>query len=84
MPTATPYSAVNKEFWNEKDVGAVLFAYPETEALVNPNHKDKQPVSPRHEILYTSTTPNIYNNIKGGDRDIKSPTWTFRLRYLLA
>ena len=25
MPTATPYSAVNKDFRNEKDVGAVLF-----------------------------------------------------------
>ena len=48
---------------NEKDVGAVLFAYPETEALVNPNHKDKQPVSPRHEILYTSTTPLLYTTI---------------------
>ena len=29
MPAATPYSAVNKDFWNEKDVGAVLFAYPD-------------------------------------------------------
>ena len=30
MPTATPYSAVNKNYlWNEKDVGAVLFAYPD-------------------------------------------------------
>ena len=25
----------------------------------------------------------IYNNIKGGYRDIKSPTWTLRLHYLL-
>ena len=85
MPTATPYSAVNNRFLgNEKDVGAVLFAYPVTVALVNPNHKDKQPVSPRHEILYTSTTPYyIQQYIKGGCRDIKSPTWTFRLRYLL-
>ena len=58
MPTATPESAVNKNYLgNEKDVGAVLFAYPVTVALVNPNHKDKQPVSPRHEIIYTSTTP---------------------------
>ena len=36
MPTATPYSAVNKDYLgNEKDVGAVLFAYPVTVALVN-------------------------------------------------
>ena len=29
MPTATPYSAVNNRFLGkEKDVGAVLFAYP--------------------------------------------------------
>ena len=85
MPTATPESAVNKNYLgNEKDVGAVLFAYPVTVGSGKPLCKDKQPVSPRHEILYTSTTPNIYNNIKGGDRDIKSPTWTFRLRYLLA
>jgi len=36
MPTATPYSAVNSRFLgNEKDVGAVLFAYPVTVALVN-------------------------------------------------
>jgi hypothetical protein len=31
-----PYSAVNKDFWNEKDVGAVLFAYPLFQALVKP------------------------------------------------
>ena len=37
MPTATPESAVNKNYLgNEKDVGAVLFAYPVTEALVKP------------------------------------------------
>ena len=36
MPTATPESAVNKNYLgNEKDVGAVLFAYPVTVALVN-------------------------------------------------
>ena len=37
MPTATPESAVNKDFLgNEKDVGAVLFAYPLSLALVKP------------------------------------------------
>ena len=37
MPTATPESAVNKNYlWNEKDVGAVLFAYPLFQALVKP------------------------------------------------
>jgi len=36
MPAATPESAVNKNYLgNEKDVGAVLFAYPIFEALVN-------------------------------------------------
>ena len=57
MPTATPYSAVNKDFREWKRRGCCTLAYPETEALVNPNHKDKQPVSPRQEIIYTSTTP---------------------------
>ena len=28
MLTATPESAVNKDFWNEKDVGAVLSLIP--------------------------------------------------------
>ena len=56
MPTATPESAVNKNYLgNEKDVGAVLFAYPVTVGSGKPLCKDKQPVSPRQEILYTST-----------------------------
>ena len=40
---------------NEKDVGAVHLAYPDFVGSGKPLCKDKQPVSPRQEILYTST-----------------------------
>ncbi len=88
MPTATPESAVNKNYLgNEKDVGAVLFAYPVTVALVNLYARiSNQLAHVKRYYIRVLHTQSIYNYFicKGGDRDIKSPTWTFRLRYLLA
>ena len=83
MPTATPYSAVNKNSYGMKKTWVLYSSLIPSSGSGKPVSEDKQPVSPRHEIIYTNTTPIIYNNIKGGYRDIKSPTWTFRLRYLL-
>ena len=82
MPTATPYSAVNKDSYGMKKTWVLYSSLIPSSGSGKPVSEDKQPVSPRHEIIYTNTTPIIYNNIKGGYRDIKSPTWTFRLRCL--
>ena len=57
MPAATPYSAVyNKNLGNEKTW--VLYSrLSHLRGSGKPLCKDKQPVSPRHEIIYEYNTP---------------------------
>jgi hypothetical protein len=53
LPIAPSESAVNNKISDMKKTWvAVPSAYPLLEALVNPNDKDKQPVSPRRRDNY--------------------------------
>ena len=55
MPTATPYSAVNKDSYEMKKTWVLYSSLIPSSGSGKPVSEDKQPVSPRQEILYTST-----------------------------